>query len=184
MPARRIVTAFLAGLTCIAASGATGPQDEWRALQVSIERVKRELRLTHVRVEVPLVEVREQSRVAKTPFEDALRKALNSLLADIKHETSLVNQMLVDPPPGIAHTDYRWARDEARRVLDRKDTGALRLVPLKRNQDDKHSFFPAENGESPTANWIFVITDLFGDNIFWVIVPKDGNGPAYNYSFN
>ena len=95
----------------------------------------------------------------------ALRKALDSLLNDASERSFLNNFSYVEAPK-----EYL---EEGRLVLLPGDIASERTL----------SSFPSPNrGESVTENWIFGL-ELFDltDDIYWVIVPRNGKGPVYNY---
>ena len=45
--------------------------------------------------------------------------------------------------------------------------------------------FPPEHGERIDENWLFYVKlPTLSDHLFWVIVPRNGLKPVYNYGFN
>lgn len=101
----------------------------------------------------------------KTSLPEALRQALNSLLQDTDEKS-------------FRHIGYSSEPPEV--FLE---GGRLVLLPGNMSSERTLSSFPAPSrGESIRENWIFGL-ELFDltDDIFWVIVPRDGSGPAYNY---
>ncbi len=101
----------------------------------------------------------------KISLPDALRKALDSLLHDTGEATFRNISYTSDPPEVFL------------------EGGRLVLLPGNMASERTLSSFPAPSrGESIRENWIFGL-ELFDltDDIFWMIVPRDGNKPAYNY---
>lgn len=96
---------------------------------------------------------------------DALRKALDSLLNDTGEKT---------------FRSIGYSSDPVEVFLE---GGRLVLLPGDiASEPALTSFPPPSRGESIRENWIFGL-ELFDltDDIYWVIVPRDGSGPAYNY---
>jgi hypothetical protein len=101
----------------------------------------------------------------KVSLPDALRKALDSLLEDTSEKSFRSIGYSSEPPKAFL------------------EGGRLVLLPGDIASEPALSSFPAPSrGESIRENWIFGL-ELFDltDDIFWVIVPRDGSGPAYNY---
>ncbi len=101
----------------------------------------------------------------KVSLPDALRKALDSLLNDTGEQTFRSISYSSEPPKVFL------------------EGGRLVLLPGDISSEPALSSFPAPSrGESIRENWIFGL-ELFDltDDIFWVIVPRDGSGPIYNY---
>lgn len=98
---------------------------------------------------------------------DALRVALNNLL-EFNEAGSF-----------LSYFDHH-SKDEIHEFLE---GGRLVLLPGDMASEPSLGSFPSPlKGESLTHNWIFGL-ELFDltDNIYWVIVPRDGKTPAYNY---
>ncbi|MEO1714614.1 MAG: hypothetical protein AAFU60_14885, partial [Bacteroidota bacterium] len=101
----------------------------------------------------------------KVSLPDALRQALDSLINDTS-EKSFTSIGYSDEPP-----------------KEFLEGGRLVLLPGNISSEPALSSFPAPNqGESIRKNWIFGL-ELFDltDDIFWMIVARDGSKPAYNY---
>lgn len=101
----------------------------------------------------------------KISLPDALRKALDSLLQDTGEKTFRHISYTSEPPEVFL------------------EGGRLVLLPGDMASERTLSSFPAPSqGESIRKNWIFGL-ELFDltDDIFWVIVPRNGSDPAYNY---
>ncbi len=101
----------------------------------------------------------------KVSLPDALRKALYSLLNDAGEQT------------------FKSISYSSEPLKDFLEGGRLVLLPGDISSEPALSSFPAPSrGESIRENWIFGL-ELFDltDDIFWVIVPRDGSSPAYNY---
>lgn len=101
----------------------------------------------------------------KVSLPNALRKALDSLLNDTGEKTFRSIGYSSEPPKEFL------------------EGGRLVLLPGDMASEPSLSSFPAPSrGESIRENWIFGL-ELFDltDDIFWIIVPRDGSGPAYNY---
>lgn len=101
----------------------------------------------------------------KISLPDALRKAITSLLQDTSDQS---------------FGYIRYSSEPRQTFLE---GGRLVLLPGNMASERKLSSFPAPNrGESIRKNWLFGL-ELFDltDDIFWIIVPRDGSGPAYNY---
>lgn len=101
----------------------------------------------------------------KVSLPDALRQALNSLLNDSSDKS-------------FGSISYS---SEPRQVF--LEGGRLVLLPGDMSSESSLSSFPSPNqGESIRENWIFGL-ELFDltDDIFWMIVSRDGSVPAYNY---
>ncbi|MEL6257306.1 MAG: hypothetical protein AAFR87_35255, partial [Bacteroidota bacterium] len=96
----------------------------------------------------------------------ALVRALDSLIKDDAEGTFLAAYSYLDEP-----------------IYEFLDNMRLALLPGDISSERILSSFPSPNrGESIQENWIFGL-ELFdaSDDIYWVIVPRDGNSPAYNY---
>jgi hypothetical protein len=101
----------------------------------------------------------------KVSLPEALRKALFSLLNDTSDKS-------------FGSISYS---SEPRNVF--LEGGRLVLLPGDMSSEPSLSSFPAPSqGESIQENWIFGL-ELFDltDDIYWIIVPRDGSSPAYNY---
>ena len=103
----------------------------------------------------------------KISLADALRRALDNLLNSDDDRTFL-------------HTIGGLTNESGKAFLE---GGLLNLLPGKMSSEPSLASFPSPlNGESLADNWIFGL-ELFDltDNIYWVIVPRDGEKEAYNY---
>lgn len=103
----------------------------------------------------------------KTSLTDALRKAVDNLFN-------------YNEPGSIANNRSNYTSDELKEFIE---GGRLVLLPGDMDSEPSLSSFPTPlNGESLTANWIFGL-ELYDltDDIYWVIVPRDGQGEVYNY---
>lgn len=101
----------------------------------------------------------------KVSLPDALRQALNSLLNDTGEQS---------------FDSMRYTSESRQAFLE---GGRLVLLPGDMASEPALSSFPAPSqGESIRDNWIFGL-ELFDltDDIYWVIVARDGSRPAYNY---
>lgn len=101
----------------------------------------------------------------KVSLPEALRRALFSLLNDTSDKS-------------FGSISYS---SEPRNVF--LEGGRLVLLPGDMSSEPALSSFPAPSqGESIQENWIFGL-ELFDltDDIYWIIVPRDGSSPAYNY---
>ncbi len=103
----------------------------------------------------------------KTSLPEALRLALDSLLQSTE-------------PRSFGANLPNYTSDSAKEFLE---GGRLVLLPGDMASEPSLDSFPTPlDGESLTANWIFGL-ELFDltDDIYWVIVARDGSKPAYNY---
>lgn len=103
----------------------------------------------------------------KTNLPDALRLALDNLL----NNTS---------PNSFGGNLSNYSSERAKDFLE---GGRLVLLPGDIASEPSLVSFPSPlNGESLAKNWIFGL-ELFDltDDIYWVIVPRDGKGDVYNY---
>lgn len=101
----------------------------------------------------------------KVSLPDALRQALDSLLND---------------PSEKAFASMNYSDEPVKEFIE---GGRLVLLPGNMSSEPALSSFPAPSrGESIRENWIFGL-ELFDltDDIFWVIVPRNGEDPVYNY---
>ncbi len=124
----------------------------------------------------------------KLVFEEALAKALATLLAsknDAETPYNLVNELFSNIPAE--------APDREDQVMDQVriffNTGRLGLLPeYDLNDPESWENLPysiPEGNELVEDNWIFVLSlpDL-SDHIYWAIVDRTGEKPAYAYGFN
>jgi len=98
---------------------------------------------------------------------EALRRALNSLL-----KSTAPNSFKANLP--------NYTSSSAEAFLE---GGRLVLLPGDIDSEPSLSSFPTPlNGESLADNWIFGL-EFFGqtDDLYWVVVPRNGETPAYNY---
>lgn len=103
----------------------------------------------------------------KVSLPDALRKAIDNLYN--YNETGSLASMLPN-----------YTSDP---VKDFIEGGRLVLLPGDMDSEPTFLSFPTPlNGESLSTNWIFGL-ELYDltDDIYWVIVPRDGQGQVYNY---
>lgn len=103
----------------------------------------------------------------KVSLPDALRKALDNLLS-------------YQEPGAMASNFPNYSSDEYKAFLE---GGRLVLLPGDMASEPILSSFPSPlRGESLSANWIFGL-ELFDltDDIYWVIVPRNGEDAVYNY---
>lgn len=103
----------------------------------------------------------------KVSLPDALRKAVNNLFD-------------YNEPGSIAKMRSNYTSNELKEFIE---GGRLVLLPGDMDSEPSLSSFPSPlNGESLTVNWIFGL-ELYDltDDIYWVIVPRDGEGKVYNY---
>lgn len=99
---------------------------------------------------------------------NALRRGLENLLSDTS-------------PRSFGAMLPSYASDTP--ALDFLEGGRLVLLPGDMASEPSFDSFPSPlDGESLVGNWIFGL-ELFDltDDIYWIIVPRDGNEPAYNY---
>ena len=140
-----------------------------------------------LRVIVDPKDVEEQSALPnnKVSFEQALNKALISFLSDYSNPESpgaIVANVFELLPGKVANpsvaTNFK--------LSEFFDNAEMRLLPnLAWDDEEDYDFNPPEERESVTDNWIFSLSlfDL-SDHIYWVIIPRDGKSPVYNYGFN
>ncbi len=103
----------------------------------------------------------------KISLPDALRRALDSLLND-------------KTPKSFGDLLSGYTSESAQEFLE---GGRLVLLPGDMASEPSLDSFPTPlNGESLAENWIFGL-ELFDltDDVYWVIVSRDGSKPAYNY---
>ncbi len=103
----------------------------------------------------------------KVSLPDALRKAIDN----IYH---------YNEPGSIAYQLSYYTSDQLKDFIE---GGRLVLLPGDMDSEPTLSSFPTPlKGESLTNNWIFGL-ELYDltDDIYWVIVPRDGAGEVYNY---
>jgi hypothetical protein len=126
----------------------------------------------------------------KLGFEEALSKAILCLLND---ETSaetpfnLVKELF--PTPSETNPNSASMEQIEARLQVFFNTGKLGLLPEYDVNDpeswDKLPYNIPENRETVEDNWIFVLSlpDL-SDHIYWAIVDRTGEKPAFAYGFN
>lgn len=103
----------------------------------------------------------------KVSLPDALRKALDNLLHT--NEKFSFGDMVP-----------KYTSDPIKSFLE---GGRLVLLPGDMSSEKTYPNFPSPSrGESLQQNWIFGL-ELFDltDDIFWTIVPRNGEGEVYNY---
>ena len=103
----------------------------------------------------------------KVSLPDALRKAIDNLYH-------------YNEPGSLAAMLPNYTSDPVKNFIE---GGRLVLLPGDMDSEPTLSSFPAPlNGESLAANWIFGL-ELYDltDDIYWVVVPRDGQGEVYNY---
>ena len=103
----------------------------------------------------------------KVSLPDALRKAVNNLFD-------------YNEPGSIANMRSNYTSNQLKEFIE---GGRLVLLPGDMDSEPSLSSFPSPlNGESLTVNWIFGL-ELYDltDDIYWIIVPRDGQGKVYNY---
>ncbi len=124
-------------------------------------------------------------------FPAALREALRAFTRDEKDPESVV-QLILTVFPELHRDNFGWIGDY-HAALDEKlrqffADGQLYHIPLGLDDLEKgkrENFYPPENGESIEEHWAFQLSlPTLSDHLFWAIVPRAGDRPAYCYGFN
>jgi hypothetical protein len=143
-----------------------------------------------LRVEVNRRNLSEQVALDnnRISFEESLRRALHSLLnegEDVESPRSLVIEVFALSPESTPDFEA-VVFDHLARFFN---TGTLTLVPIYDPEDeaswDRIPVALPESRERVEDNWIFALSlpDL-SDHVYWAIVDRTGEKPAYNYGFN
>jgi len=138
--------------------------------------------LEFVSVDAPREEVAKQEALGGSiTYAQAYDAALKSIYTDRKDEESpleVQSSVMGFVPPGMDKLEA----DQIALRGSLQGGGRLCIVSLV-EKDDK--CFPAERGEEVNDNWIFLLRiETISDHLYWIIVPRDGEKPAYNYGFN
>jgi len=123
----------------------------------------------------------------KMGFEEALSDALNCFLTYTENAETPLNLVKEVSTADVHAADYLQQLEvQLQRYFN---TGRIGLMPAYdvTNADSWENlpYNVPENRESVDENWIFVLSlpDL-SDHIYWAIVDRTGEKPAYCYGFN
>lgn len=129
-------------------------------------------------------EIQAQAQMGgDTSFADAFQTALSILFqpAD-KNESPYAIVQSSEFEEGTLET-HQEISDKLKDLLN---YGVLFLVPhdTPPNPDANMDYYPPENGEKVSDNWIFNLTlDELSDHLYWMVIPRNGDAP-YVYGFN
>lgn len=132
------------------------------------------------------VEAQEQLPGNQISFTDALRLALETLLTSDSDRES--PRFLIQQIFGLFPEDDPEAAEKITTHLrEYLQQGELRLLPDEdwNNEDTEFDYYPPEERETATLNWVFSLyLPTLSDHLYWIIVPRDGAREAYIYGFN
>ncbi len=196
--------------------GYTEPKANWAGMSVksqprnanenvreAIAKVKAELGVSQLTVEVDAAEIEAQSqRGGKISFIQALKLAIQSFLEDGRNYDSPVGSVLVDPGAyNLQEVKDKnvssqivgaWMNDASSQMRYHPDLAPMAMEQVRVWMNDPTSklilstpesrYFP-ENGESIEANWIFRLDLQATPLIHWAIVDRSGEKQPYNYGY-
>jgi hypothetical protein len=128
-------------------------------------------------------------RVKKFP--DALRQALVNLIQFSDNPVSFLNhvgnlfskEISMDdfPFPGAY---WQALQEKAKAVLNESKIWLIPLNIEEIPEEERGDLQFPEGGESPQENWVFQVVSPHSDEVFWVILNRNGERQGYNYGFN
>ncbi len=122
---------------------------------------------------------------SKMKFEQALDKAIQTILTDDKNPES--PRSLVKDVFSLSPSQPNGEANLQAKIKELLGSGSLRLLPNVdwSDMEKDYGFFPPENGETAADNWVFFLSlPELSDHLYWVIIDRQGSKAPYVYGFN